>query len=297
MDTPRLRCVFLGYLWKVARAIREAPRADLLACGIEPQRMRTSDAIRYFDDARIPHFDAGRPSPPELQALLEGGIDLLVVGAFGRILPVEVFTRARLGTINVHASLLPAYRGGCPIEEQILAGETQGGVTLHWMTEDVDGGPILAAQAFPISSDDAYADVFERCHTYAEALLAEKLREEPSRWPRTPQATTTPVRKPRTMSDDVVNWYAPALDIKRLVQADGWRGWVRTSLPQGDLVMEQVAIADAGDPPTGVAPGRVLVAGDAPVIQTGHGSIRLLKATFPRPLVSGEQLPSGPASS
>src|SRR5947209_1772518 len=110
MDTPPLRCVFLGYLWKVARAIHRSPRARLLAAGVEPQRVRSADAARYFEEEKIRTFDAREGAAAEIEALMNDGIDLLVVGAYGRILRRELIARPRLGTLNVHASLLPAYR-------------------------------------------------------------------------------------------------------------------------------------------------------------------------------------------
>lgn len=296
MDAPPLRCLFLGYLWKVARAIQQSPRARLLAVGVEPQRARSAEAIRYFLENGVPLFEARKQSPlTQLEELLGSGIDVLVVGAFGRILPPELLARPRFGAINVHCSLLPAYRGGCPIEEQILAGDTHGGVTLHWMTENIDAGPILTSRPLSISSDDAYSDVFERCHTRAELLLAEVLQEHPSRWPRIEQGTPTPIRRPRDVDDGVIDWGATAFDIKRLVLADGWRGWVRTNLPEGDFVVEQVSVVDAGGGDAR-SPGSVLVGGDAPVIQTGQGAIKVLKTISPRPLVAGERLPSNRAT-
>jgi methionyl-tRNA formyltransferase len=293
MSAPALRCVFLGYLWKVARAIQRSTQAELIAVGVEPQRSRSAEAIEYYRNNQIPFFDAARSAPSrQLEETLDAGIDLLVVGAFGRILPPAIVQAPRLGTINVHCSLLPAYRGGCPIEEQILAGETRGGVTLHWMTGDVDAGPILAAAPSIISPDDAYADVFERCHANAELLLADVLTREPSGWQRTAQVTSTPIRKPRCADDGIVDWNRSAVEIRRLVLADGWRGWVRSRLPDGDIVLERVAVSSGDLDRSAPVPGRVRSGGPFPTIETGHGVITLEKWAAPRPLVVGEVLAS-----
>ena len=88
--------------------------------------------------------------------------DLVVVAAYGRILPPAVLDLPRLGCINVHASLLPKYRGAAPIQWAILRGETTTGVTIMRMNERMDEGDILLQRATPIGADETYGELQQR---------------------------------------------------------------------------------------------------------------------------------------
>src|SRR5213076_574698 len=80
--------------------------------------------------------------------------DLFIVAAFGQILPQAVLDLPRYGALNIHASLLPKYRGVSPISEAILQGDTETGVTIMLIDEGVDTGPILLKRSIPIAADD-----------------------------------------------------------------------------------------------------------------------------------------------
>ncbi|MEM7433692.1 MAG: methionyl-tRNA formyltransferase [Myxococcota bacterium] len=105
------------------------------------------------------------------------GADVGVVVAYGRILPLAVLEAPRMGCVNVHASLLPRWRGAAPIQWAIVHGDTETGVTLMQMDEGMDTGPILATATTPIERDDDAASLSERLSALGADLLARKLRE------------------------------------------------------------------------------------------------------------------------
>jgi len=279
-----LRVVTLGYLWRVARAARAAGH-DVHA-GLEPGRSRTEEARAALSREGIPVFDVPAVDDALSRRLAEA--DLLLVGAFGRILPGEMLRLPARGAFNVHPSLLPAYRGNNPIEWQILRGERTGGVTIHELVEEVDAGPIVAARSFTIGPDDDWEAIFDRAHEAAEELLAGLLGEDPGAWPRVPQPpgeAPLPVRRRR---DGVVDWTRPADEIRRLVLAEGWRGWVRSTRANGgDVILEAVRVET---PSRTAPPGTVLEGGATPLVAAGDGAVRLLRHRASSPLRAGERL-------
>ena len=287
----QLRCAFLGYLWRMVRALHKSSRVELLGVGLEPQRSRSPEAEAFCKREGVPCFEARRvDGVGPLAQLLDEGLDLLVVGAFGQILPLSVIDAPRLGTLNLHASRLPAYRGGWPIEWQILRGERRGGATLHWMVEEVDAGPIALCRELPIGERDRYDDVYARCHAAGEAMLAELLELATGEWPRTPQTPCPAPTPSRSRRDGVIDWRLPASEIDRLVRAEGWRRWVRSELDAGNLTVEEAEPL----PGRGGRPGEVIVGGESPVVATGEGQLRLLRHTAPVSLPPGQLLPCAP---
>src|SRR5579859_6550481 len=111
--------------------------------------------------------------PENIEALAAYQADLYIVAAFGQILPQTVLDLPRYGTLNIHASLLPAYRGVSPISEAILQGENETGVTIMLIDAGIDTGPILLKRAIPIAEDDTTGSLTTKLATLgASALLA-----------------------------------------------------------------------------------------------------------------------------
>lgn len=114
-------------------------------------------------------------NPEEFQAVLDLGPDLVVTAAFGQILPTEILESPRLGAINVHASLLPAYRGGAPIHQAIIDGKTETGVTIMYMVDRLDAGDIISQVAVPIEKEDHTGSMFEKLSAAGTDLLKQTL--------------------------------------------------------------------------------------------------------------------------
>src|SRR5437763_10770271 len=121
----------------------------------------------------IPVWQPGSFKRPEnIAALAAYNAHLFIVAAFGQILPQAVLDLPRYGTLNIHASLLPRYRGVSPITEAILQGDVETGVTIMLIDAGVDTGPILLQQSIPISRHDTTGSLTERlANVGAEALL------------------------------------------------------------------------------------------------------------------------------
>lgn len=111
----------------------------------------------------------------ELQEIIQLNADLIVTAAFGQLLPTELLEAPRLGCINVHASLLPKYRGGAPIHQAIIDGETETGVTIMYMVEKLDAGEMISQVTVPIEETDHTGRMFEKLSTAGVQLLRETM--------------------------------------------------------------------------------------------------------------------------
>ncbi|MGG0643606.1 methionyl-tRNA formyltransferase [Sporosarcina gallistercoris] len=131
-----------------------------------------AEALRLGLPVIQPEKLRGSAELEEIKALAP---DLIVTAAFGQILPKELLDVPRLGCINVHASLLPAYRGGAPIHQAIMDGCTETGVTIMYMVEKLDAGDIISQATTPISSTDDTGTMFEKLSLTGEKLLKETL--------------------------------------------------------------------------------------------------------------------------
>ena len=119
--------------------------------------------------------------------LREHDLDVIVVTAYGRILPKEILEIPRLGCINVHASLLPRWRGAAPIQRAVLAGDPETGVAIMQMEEGLDTGPVHRWLSTPIGPQETSGELFTRLAPLGGELLAAFLRDLPAVPPPTPQ--------------------------------------------------------------------------------------------------------------
>lgn len=126
--------------------------------------------------ARVPILQPTKVRTPEfLDALRAWQPDLIVVAAYGRILPATVLDLPPLGCINVHASLLPRYRGAAPIQWSILNGDVETGITIMQMSEEMDAGDILLQRATPIAPTETYGELQARLAGLGAQVLLEAL--------------------------------------------------------------------------------------------------------------------------
>ncbi len=122
----------------------------------------------------IPVWQPGSLKRPQnIEALAAYSADLYIVAAFGQILPQAVLDLPRYGTLNIHASLLPRYRGVSPISEAILQGESETGVTIMLIDAGIDTGPLLLKRAIPISEDDTTGSLTTKLATLGASALLE----------------------------------------------------------------------------------------------------------------------------
>jgi methionyl-tRNA formyltransferase len=212
--------------------------------------------------------------------------DLVVIAAYGRILPSAVLSVARIMPLNVHASLLPKFRGASPIEGAILAGESESGVTIMRVTERMDAGPILLQRKIPIAPDETQGSLKEKLAELGGAALLQTLsllrRREVDETEQVESLATytSPIKK----EDAIIDWQADAVLIERMVRAyDPWPV-ARTKLGADELLVWRVAVIaqhEAGIDSTTASPGTLVKIKPAPIVQCGRGLLRLLEIQAP----------------
>jgi methionyl-tRNA formyltransferase len=159
---------------------------------------------------------------PEFVAKLKDiGLDFLVVVAFGQILSKAILDIPKHGAVNVHASLLPKYRGPAPIQWAILRGESVTGVTTMLMDPGVDTGDILLSAATPIESDDTASSLHDRLADMGAEVLIKTIRELESgtlfpRAQKHSEATYAPLLKKESGH---IQWNQPALSLEAMIRA------------------------------------------------------------------------------
>ena len=135
----------------------------------------------WAEKNNIPYLQPEKLTPsafstsPLVRGMLDGGIELSIVVAYGKIMPEEILNIPKLGSINIHYSLLPKYRGASPVESAILNGEVETGVTIQKMEYKMDSGPILAMERVSIFPDEKASDLRKRLIKIGGELLVKIL--------------------------------------------------------------------------------------------------------------------------
>lgn len=155
----------------------------------------------------------------EAAAVSTARLDALIVAAYGLLLPRSVLDEPRYGCINVHASLLPRWRGAAPIERAIMAGDTLTGISIMQMDEGLDTGPILQRAECPIARDETGDSLRERLAKLGAVTLIQCLDAVDSRVA-TPQSSTGITYAAKlNRGDSLIDWAAPASDIALKIRA------------------------------------------------------------------------------
>jgi methionyl-tRNA formyltransferase len=217
-------------------------------------------------------------SEAEQAALAALGADSAVVAAYGLILPHPVLTAPRLGCLNVHASLLPRWRGAAPIQRALLAGDRETGITIMQMEEGLDTGPILLQERVPITPDATSAGLSAELATLGGRLMLAALDGvAEGRLPARPQPQEGVTYAPKLRREEGrLDWRMHSTDLERRVRAfDPWPG---SFFETGG---EQIRIHAAMDlpGPAGGVPGTVL--DDRLSVACGEGVLRLLRLQRP----------------
>lgn len=230
-------------------------------------------------------------APASVERIREMAPDLLVTAAYGQILSAELLTVARMGGINLHGSILPAYRGAAPVARAIQHGEAETGVTVILMTPRIDAGGMLAFARTPIGPDETAGELEARLAVLGAPLITRAVADLVQGTAGViPQAKSRVTRAPKLRKEDgLINWDRPAREIHDLVRA--MKPWPTAStlfhppgLPDREPIRLIVHKAAVVDHPQSVdaPPGTVLEAvGDRFVIATAAGSLRLVSIQVP----------------
>jgi methionyl-tRNA formyltransferase len=226
---------------------------------------------------------AGARDAAALEALQTWRADVLVVVAYGLILPPILLDAPRLGSVNIHASLLPRWRGAAPIQRALLAGDTDTGVTLMRMEAALDAGPILLQRSIGIRPTDTFGQVHDElarlgAETLLEgldALATAELRSTPQ--PLEGVSYAGKIAK----SEALIDWHRSATQIDRQVRAFNPRPIAETRFAQAQLRIPAARVHE-GAPAHPAPPGTIVgVHEDAVVVQCGEGYLALTQVQRP----------------
>jgi methionyl-tRNA formyltransferase len=199
--------------------------------------------------------------------------DALVVAAYGLILPTAVLDIAKHGAINIHASLLPRWRGAAPIQRAILAGDRDTGISIMQMDAGLDTGPVLARESIPIEADDDAGTLHDRLAVLGARMIVTTLRslgEGRAQAIPQPDAGASYARKVRK-EEAMLDWGRPAVELERAVRAFRPAPGATTRLQGEILKIWRVSVIEARG-----APGHVLSAdGEGIVVGCGDGALLL----------------------
>jgi len=208
--------------------------------------------------------------PERLRAL---DADVAVVVAFGQILPRAVLDAPRRGSINVHGSLLPRYRGAAPIQWAIMRGETVTGITTFQMDEGMDTGPMLRSASVTIGAEETAGELAARLSVLGAEVLVDTLAELDTLTPRAQRHEDATLALRLKRADAYLDWNRPAQElVNRIRGCNPWPGAL-TRGPGGTLTIWRATVAGTGPTRT---PGTLErpADGDAPAIAAADGWLR-----------------------
>ncbi len=255
--TPETSVPFLRLLARRSRVLAVVSQPDKPAgrgLGVAPTPVKAAAL-----ELRLKVLQPNKPSEiaAELKAL---GADLAVVVAYGRILRTDALAATRLGFMNAHFSLLPKYRGAAPVQWALVRGEKKTGVSLFWLDEGMDTGPVQAMRETPVDPDEDAGVLLARLTTLGVEMLDAELTAlaagKVERRPQTGEATLAPLIK---REDGRVDLGRPAREIHDQVR--GFRLWPRAYLEKAGvprLLVLKTALASASDPAGQGRPGLIL---------------------------------------
>ena len=213
-----------------------------------------------------------------LEELKKINPDVIVVVAFGQIIPRTILELPKFGCINVHASLLPKYRGAAPIQWAVIDGEEVSGVTIMRMDAGLDTGDMLSKVEVPLAEDETGGSLFDKLSEAGARQLVQtldRLEDGTVQPEKQPEESPTGYARMITKADGLIDWTKDAKSIERLIR--GLNPWPSafTRLEGKNLKIWKAAVQEQD---SGLAPGTVVSAGrEGLSVQTGQGRLNILE--------------------
>lgn len=231
---------------------------------------------RAAERAGVPVLAPESPREPGFPGALRAlAPDVFVVAAYGAVLPSRILDLPPHGSINVHASLLPAWRGAAPVTRAILAGDETTGVTIMRMDEGLDTGPVLLREEEPIRPDDSAGTLAERLARRGARLAVEALdRLEAGDLEAAPQDAAAATHAPKVTTDEAeLDWGRSAAGLERAARAfDPWPGaWTRWRGERLKVFRLEPRRAGEGE----ATPGTIVALDPDPVVRAADGGVAL----------------------
>ena len=268
-SVPALKAIAAAH--QVVAVYSQPPRAA--GRGQKPRPSPVQDAAEALGIAvRTPERLRGADEQAAFAAL---GADVAVVVAYGLILPQPVLDAPRLGCLNIHASILPRWRGAAPIHRAVMTGDAETGTAIMQMEAGLDTGPVLAEARTPIGPEDTTGDLHDRLAAMGAALIVDTLARLPLAARPQPDAGVTYAAK-IDKADARIDWTQPAAQVDRLIRGlSPFPGaWCEIAGERVKLLRSRLADTGAGGPGAGT-PGQVL---EGFTIACGDGAIEVTQA-------------------
>lgn len=285
----RMKIIFMGTpAFSVPILERLVDQFDVCAVVTQPdrpvgrKRQLTPPPVKLAARAHeIPVLQPARIRT-DYEAILQLEPDLIVTAAYGQIVPKAVLDAPRYGCINVHASLLPKYRGGAPIHQAIIDGEQETGITIMYMTETLDAGDMLSQRAIPIEMDDDVESMHNKLSVLGADLLLETMGKiEAGTVNRQPQDHAQATFAPNIRREqERINWSKDATALANQVR--GMRPWPVAYTTVAGKRMKIWASQVGEAPPEGSRPGEIVQI-DATGIDVACGEHTTLRLTMVQP--------------
>jgi methionyl-tRNA formyltransferase len=219
----------------VLRRLLESDEHELIGVVTQPdkpvgreQRIEAPPVKAAFADSQVPIFQPKRIKNEEAAAEIRAlAPDVIVVMAYGQILPRSILEIPRIACLNLHASLLPKHRGAAPIQAAIVGGDRESGITVMYMDEGLDTGDMLLQKRIEIAPDETGGSLHDRLAQIAPAALKEALAQlQAGTAPRIPQDSSAATYAPKLEREHgLVDWSEPATLIERKIRAfNPWPG-------------------------------------------------------------------------
>lgn len=266
----KLRIVFMGTPDFSVPSLEKLAQAgyDIAAVYSQPDKQRGRGKKVTFSPVKEKALELGIPvfqpdsmrSDDVIEQLRSLAPDVIIVIAYGKILPKAVLDIPKYGCLNVHGSLLPKYRGAAPIQWAVLNGDAVTGVSTMYLDREMDTGDVIYAEQTPVGEFETAGELFDRLAVMGADLLVRTLRDvDAGVAPRTPQdhsaATYT---RPLTRDDSPIDWdQSPRAIIKHICGLEPWP--VATAELGGQTF--KIHAADYSDRTTHKAPGTIVAAG------------------------------------